>query len=71
MEEMCEPDMIQISQTTYEFVSPLYNFDPRGEVSVKGKGPMHAYLTNPSIAGENESRQQEVEALLNLRQLEG
>jgi len=57
MEEMCKPDMIQISQATYDFVQDYYHFDPRGEVAVKGKGPMFAYLTNSSIAGRKENRE--------------
>lgn len=63
MEEMCEPDMIQISESTHEYIKDHYNFDPRGEVSVKGKGPMHAYLTNTAIAGLNENRQQSLNSL--------
>ncbi len=61
MEEMCEPDMIQLSHATYEHVKEYYGFQPRGEVAVKGKGPMHAYLTSPRLAGQNVSR----EAILN------
>lgn len=64
MEEMCEPDMIQISQTTYQYIQDQYSFDPRGEVSVKGKGPMHAYLTNTTMAGLNEKRQNSLDAFL-------
>ncbi len=63
MEEMCEPDMIQISQTTYQYVRDFYAFDPRGEVSVKGKGPMHAYLTRPALAGMNEKRRQALDKI--------
>jgi adenylate cyclase len=51
MEEMCEPDMIQLSHATYELVKDYYEFQARGEVAVKGKGPMHAYLTSPTLIG--------------------
>ncbi len=56
MEEMSKPDMIQISKETHDLVSEYYDFQPRGEVAVKGRGPMHAYLTNPGIAGHKPGR---------------
>lgn len=64
MEELCEPDRIQISQATYDLVKDYYDFEPRGEVAVKGKGPMHAYLTDLETAGHNDSRSQLIQQLL-------
>lgn len=64
MEEMCEPDMIQLSEQSYMLLKDYYNFQPRGEVAVKGKGPMYAYLTNIHICGSNPDRQS---ILANLR----
>lgn len=64
MEEMCEPDKIQVSQATFNLVQEYYDFEPRGEVAVKGKGPMHAFLTSPTIAGREAQRVQMIRELL-------
>ena len=57
MEEMSKPDMIQLSRETYDRIKDHYGFQPRGEVAVKGRGPMHAYLTDPATAGHTPDRQ--------------
>jgi class 3 adenylate cyclase len=35
---------IQVSQSTYEYLSDSFEFESRGEIELKGKGKMHAYL---------------------------
>jgi class 3 adenylate cyclase len=37
-------DRIQISESTYHHVQPLYEFEDRGCIHVKGRGQMHTYL---------------------------
>jgi sensor domain CHASE-containing protein/class 3 adenylate cyclase len=43
MESSGEPGKIQVSQTTYEVLKDKYIFQPRGLISVKGKGEMLTY----------------------------
>lgn len=44
MESHGVPGGIQVSQSTYECLKELYIFEERGEIQVKGKGKMRAYL---------------------------
>jgi class 3 adenylate cyclase/ActR/RegA family two-component response regulator len=44
MESHGIPDSIQISEATYQLIEDKYEFEKRGLISVKGKGPMAAYL---------------------------
>jgi sensor domain CHASE-containing protein/class 3 adenylate cyclase len=43
MESSGEPGKIQVSETTYEVLKDKYIFQPRGLISVKGKGEMLTY----------------------------
>ncbi|MFP4296976.1 MAG: adenylate/guanylate cyclase domain-containing protein [Spirulinaceae cyanobacterium] len=43
MESQGQPGKIQISQSTYEALSPYYPCQPRGYIKVKGKGTMKTY----------------------------
>lgn len=44
MESQGVPDSIQVTQDVYERLQNCYEFQPRGEISVKGKGNMMTYL---------------------------
>jgi PAS domain S-box-containing protein len=44
MESHGLPGEIQITQATYNLIKDKYNFEDRGEIKVKGKGLMQAYL---------------------------
>ena len=44
MESTGIPGAVQISQETYLRIRNMYVFEDRGEIEVKGKGPMHAWL---------------------------
>lgn len=44
MESHGIPDSIQLSEATYQLIEDKYEFEKRGLISVKGKGPMAAYL---------------------------
>lgn len=44
MESSGIPGRIQISGATHEMVSKYYVFEDRGEIDIKGKGPMKTYL---------------------------
>lgn len=35
---------IQISAATYELVKERFHCESRGEIEVKGRGPMHTYM---------------------------
>jgi class 3 adenylate cyclase len=41
MESHGEPSRIHVSPTTRELLGDRFRFADRGEISVKGKGPMH------------------------------
>ncbi len=38
------PGAIQVSETTFDRLRSRYRFEPRGEIVLKGKGPLTAYL---------------------------
>jgi class 3 adenylate cyclase len=44
MESTGIPGTVQISQATYVRVRNMYTFEERGEIDVKGKGPMRTWL---------------------------
>jgi class 3 adenylate cyclase len=44
MESQGVPDSIQVTQDVYERLQECYEFQPRGEIWVKGKGNMMTYL---------------------------
>jgi adenylate cyclase len=44
MESHALPDSIQVTQRTYDRLRDRYRFEERGEIDVKGKGGMRAYL---------------------------
>ncbi|MCF8468984.1 MAG: adenylate/guanylate cyclase domain-containing protein [Sneathiella sp.] len=51
MEELGKPDMIQITQSTREFLGDAYRYRDLGKINVKGKGELQAY----TIVGDNPS----------------
>lgn len=46
MEQNCEPDKINLSQTTYELVKDKFDCLYRGEIDAKNKGMMKMYYVN-------------------------
>lgn len=44
MESFGVADRMQVTEATYNCLKDTYDFDLRGEVWVKGKGPMRIYL---------------------------
>ena len=48
MESTGIPGRIQVTEAAYEYLKDRYEFEARGEVAVKGKGMMHAYLLERS-----------------------
>jgi class 3 adenylate cyclase len=40
MESLGEPGRIQVTPLVYERLKDTFEFEPRGQVEVKGKGPM-------------------------------
>jgi class 3 adenylate cyclase len=44
MESHGLPGRIQVSEATYRRLCDQYEFEERGEINVKGKGPRRAYL---------------------------
>jgi len=44
MESQGIPGCIQVTETTYALLKDKYRFEARGEIAVKGKGTMKAYL---------------------------
>lgn len=45
MEHTGKPMKIQVSQRTYDKLAPYYEFEPRGEIEIKVKGYLQAYVT--------------------------
>ena len=44
MEQTAQPGTVQIAEETYERIAPLFEFEPLGEIEVKGKQePIHAH----------------------------
>jgi adenylate cyclase len=43
MESSSEPGMIQVTATTYERLKDHYWLEPRGWITVKGRGEMETY----------------------------
>lgn len=50
MESTGVPGRIQLSEAAYRELEGLYEFEARGEISVKGKGMMEAYLLKTKTA---------------------
>jgi class 3 adenylate cyclase len=44
MESQGVPNAIQVTQDVYERLQHCYQFQPRGEITIKGKGNMMTYL---------------------------
>jgi guanylate cyclase len=44
MESHGVPGQIQVSPRTAAALGPAFEFEPRGTVDVKGKGPMETFL---------------------------
>jgi ammonium transporter, Amt family len=44
MESHGVPGETQLSETTYDLIQKNYNFQARGTIEIKGKGPMRTYL---------------------------
>ena len=49
MESLSLPNWIQLSETTYNLLNPHCPFKLRGEIDVKGKGTMKAYLFSKEL----------------------
>ncbi len=47
MESSGLPAQIQVSEAVYQRLLDDYQLEPRGEVDIKGKGPMNTYLLEP------------------------
>ncbi len=43
MESHGEPGRIQVTAATYELLRDRYDFEPRGEIDVKGRGKTMTY----------------------------
>ena len=44
MEQTAQPGTVQIAEETYKRIAPLFEFEPLGEIEVKGKQePVHAH----------------------------
>lgn len=46
METNCEPNQINVSETTYQLVKDEMAFEYRGEINVKNRGAMKMYYLN-------------------------
>lgn len=44
MEKTGLPDMIQVSETTYQLLKAHHTLEPRGPIEIKGKGEVNTYL---------------------------
>ncbi|MBD2257875.1 MASE1 domain-containing protein [Pseudanabaena sp. FACHB-2040] len=44
MESFGLAEHIQVTETTYQVLKENYDFEARGEISIKGKGSLHTYL---------------------------
>jgi adenylate cyclase len=44
MESHGVPGKIQVTEDTYQLLKDQYSFVERGEIEIKGKGMMNAYL---------------------------
>ncbi len=51
MQHLAEPGSIQVAQPTYDLLRDKYTFDPRGEIEVKGRGPLSAYILKGRKSG--------------------
>jgi class 3 adenylate cyclase len=52
MESSGLPGRIQVTETVFERLRTKYSFEPRGEIDVKGKGLLRAYLLTGLLASE-------------------
>jgi adenylate cyclase len=53
MEALGAPDRIQVTQAVYQRLTRAYHFEPRGPVTVKGKGEMTTYWLTASQPAES------------------
>jgi guanylate cyclase len=44
MEQFGIPGEIQTTEATYALLNKLFEFEPRGNIAIKGKGKVQAYL---------------------------
>jgi class 3 adenylate cyclase len=44
MESSGEPGKIQVSEEFYKHIKEDYQCEPRGQIEIKGKGPMNLYF---------------------------
>ena len=44
MESSSLPGTIQVSEETHRLLADTYDFEPRGEIEIKGKGKMPTFL---------------------------
>jgi class 3 adenylate cyclase len=54
MESSGAPGPIQVTEGTYRRLFPTYKFECRGQIDIKGKGPMTTYFL---ISGQNNGLQ--------------
>jgi class 3 adenylate cyclase len=47
---------IHVTQATYELLRDDFDFEPRGTIEIKGKGPMHTYLLVGERCTQSSSR---------------
>ncbi|HEY3815841.1 MAG TPA: adenylate/guanylate cyclase domain-containing protein [Polyangiaceae bacterium] len=57
MESTGSPGSVQVSHETYLRIQHMYEFEDRGEIEVKGKGPMRAWLIKARRSGVLVDRQ--------------
>ena len=50
METYGEHGKIHISKETYNFIKDKYSCEDRGEIDIKGIGPLHTYFLSDSIS---------------------
>jgi class 3 adenylate cyclase len=55
MESSGEPGKVNVSQASYACLKsdPQFTFEPRGQVAVKGKGPVEMYFVRRSAVSAN------------------
>ena len=61
MESHGQADAIQVSEATYRALKDDFELEPRGNIEVKGKGPMATYLLLDPLSGGSTSLPQSSE----------
>ena len=54
MESHGVPGRIQVTEATYQRLRDRFDFEDRGEIEIKGKGRLHAYLLEGSAAASED-----------------